>query len=357
MPARVLKGPQADKWDILKALTAARPNFDFSDRDLSVLSALLSFHPKRLLSGGEAMIVFPSNRSLSERTHGMPESTLRRHIAKLVKAGLIVRRDSPNGKRFARRAPGGAITRAFGFDLSPLLHRHDEIMELAHQAAIQQAEMAALREENVLLLRDACRLSTELAVHDATQQGNGTFLTDAARQLRRKLDMPSLRILRHELRAAVARLKTLIDRAIPEEMSANDSENERHTESQKKKTDINAVNKLTKPADPKPRNLHALLESCPRVERFFAQKIRNWQDLIAAMESIRPSIGIAYPAWDNAKRRMGAEAAAASLARMIQRACDIENPTGYLVALTASHVEAGRQPSVRDFRSSAMVQS
>ena len=36
------------------------------------------------------------------RANGMPPTTLRRHLAVLVDCGLIVRRDSPNGKRFAR---------------------------------------------------------------------------------------------------------------------------------------------------------------------------------------------------------------------------------------------------------------
>ena len=53
----------------------------------------------------------------------MPASTLRRLLAVLVEAGLIVRRDSPNGKRYARKGRGGEITLAFGFDLAPLVVR------------------------------------------------------------------------------------------------------------------------------------------------------------------------------------------------------------------------------------------
>ncbi|WP_244604546.1 MULTISPECIES: helix-turn-helix domain-containing protein [Mesorhizobium] len=32
----------------------------------------------------------------------MPQTTLRRHLAVLVECGLIIRRDTPNGKRHAR---------------------------------------------------------------------------------------------------------------------------------------------------------------------------------------------------------------------------------------------------------------
>ena len=65
----------------------------------------------------EIFVVFPSNRQLSLRAHGMAPATLRRHLAVLVDAGLIVRRDSPNGKRYARKDGAGGLTKAFGFDI------------------------------------------------------------------------------------------------------------------------------------------------------------------------------------------------------------------------------------------------
>ena len=101
--------PQAstDKWALLRDLTAARGAYGVSDRDLAVLAALISFHPRAELTDDAQLIVFPSNASLSARAHGMPESTLRRHLAALVKAGLILRRDSPNGKRYATRGASG----------------------------------------------------------------------------------------------------------------------------------------------------------------------------------------------------------------------------------------------------------
>ena len=64
-------------------------------------------------------MVFPSNDQLSLRAHGMAPATLRRHLAVLVHCGLLIRRDSPNGKRYARKGQGGTIESAFGFDLMP----------------------------------------------------------------------------------------------------------------------------------------------------------------------------------------------------------------------------------------------
>ncbi len=75
------------KWKIFHAICTARPRLGVSERSLSVLNALLTFHPETALTGEDDLIVFPSNHQLSLRAHGMPASTLRRHLAVLVDAG------------------------------------------------------------------------------------------------------------------------------------------------------------------------------------------------------------------------------------------------------------------------------
>ena len=88
--------------------------------------------------GSDGIVVFPSNRAAAVRAHGMAPATLRRHLAFLVDAGLIIRRDSPNGKRYARRGQGGEIEIAFGFDLSPLVARAEEIENLAEEVRAEE---------------------------------------------------------------------------------------------------------------------------------------------------------------------------------------------------------------------------
>ena len=129
------------KWQVFRAICTAKARIGVSERALAVLDALLSFHPETTLSG-EGLIVFPSNQQLALRAHGMAPATLRRHLAALVDCGLIIRRDSPNGKRFARKGRGGTIEMAFGFDLSPLVARAEEFEAWAEDV---QAEERALR--------------------------------------------------------------------------------------------------------------------------------------------------------------------------------------------------------------------
>ncbi len=82
----------------------------------------------------------------------MAEATLRRHMAALVEAGLVVRRDSPNGKRYAHRSAAGAVEQAFGFDLAPLVAREAEFEALA-EACRQERRRTMLARERVTILR------------------------------------------------------------------------------------------------------------------------------------------------------------------------------------------------------------
>ena len=102
----------AHKWTVFRALCAAKLRLGLTERSLAVLDALLTFHPETVLTGDD-LIVFPSNDQLALRAHGMAPSTMRRHLALLVDAGIIIRRDSPNGKRYARKSAGGSLSHAF----------------------------------------------------------------------------------------------------------------------------------------------------------------------------------------------------------------------------------------------------
>ena len=119
------------KWKIYQAICAARPRLGVSERSLSVLNALLTFHPETALTGEEDLIVFPSNHlALVAR----PRHAGLHAASSSGRAGRrwpVVRRDSPNGKRYARKDGTGEIELAFGFDLSPLVVRSEEFESLA----------------------------------------------------------------------------------------------------------------------------------------------------------------------------------------------------------------------------------
>ncbi|TIV90947.1 MAG: replication initiation protein RepC, partial [Mesorhizobium sp.] len=144
------QGRAADKWQVYRNLCEGKSIVGIGDRALAVLNALLSFYPDSELSGENGLIVFPSNAQLSLRAHGMADATLRRHLAALVDCGLITRRDSPNGKRYARKDRGGDIEEAFGFSLAPLLARAFEFEQAAERVRADNRALRLMRERITL---------------------------------------------------------------------------------------------------------------------------------------------------------------------------------------------------------------
>ena len=163
--AEIEEGARADKWKLYRALCEARERMGVTDRALAILNALLSFYPKTELAAEDTMIVFPSNAQLSLRAHGMAEQTIRRHLASLIDAGLLTRRDSANGKRFVRRDRAGQIDEAFGFSLAPLLARAEEIEHLAAEVEAERLHLQRLKERLTICRRDVAKL-IETAVEE-----------------------------------------------------------------------------------------------------------------------------------------------------------------------------------------------
>ena len=146
------------KWQVFRAICTAKARIGVSERALAVLDALLSFHPETTTLSGEGLIVFPSNQQLALRAHGMAPATLRRHLAALVDCGLIIRRDSPNGKRFARKGRGGTVEMAFGFELSPLVARAEEFEAWAEDVQAEERALRLVRERITLCRRDIAKM-------------------------------------------------------------------------------------------------------------------------------------------------------------------------------------------------------
>ncbi|WP_128255780.1 plasmid replication protein RepC [Falsirhodobacter deserti] len=322
-----------DKWSLLNALAAARRAFGVSDRDLAVLQALVSFHPPRDLSVDEPTIVFPSNARLSERLHGMPESTLRRHIAALVSAGLIMRHDSPNGKRFARRDATGSICRAFGFDLRPLLARANEITEAAEAAHREAAELKQMRETIILHLRDISQL-----------RGATAEAADLHRRLRRKLSLDEVKALAHDV--ATLATKVLPPQPQAEILSANDSQNERHIQDSNKTPSESEQYVETDEC----HDLAAVLSACSNSSDYAPAPITDWPRLVATADRVYPMMGIASNVWRDAKRYMGVTDAAITVLCILQRFEHISCPGAYLRSLV-------KKASIGSFRTEPMIKA
>lgn len=351
-----------NKWEALRELAAARIAFGLSDRDLSVLQALVSFHQATIVGGNHSeTVVHPSNKAICERLNGMPCSTMRRHLANLVQTGFVVRRDSPNGKRYARRYGDEKI--AFGFDLAPLAQRFVEVCEAAEAVRAAEERYKRLRSTVSLMRRDLAglvdygrSLRPDRAIWD--QASDLCVLT--ARDLRRKLDFAELQQMESALSEALNAIRDLLELVQSQDMSTNEVTNEQHYQNSNKDSydfeprleKAQGEGSVSDPAtalvaedssdvpvsvdNNLPRiPLGLVLAACSEYRTYAERPVRHWHDLVRVADVIRPMMGVSPSAWDEAKQYMGPEEASVVILAMLERFGDIRSPGGYLRSLSA----------------------
>ncbi|MBD9375124.1 replication initiation protein RepC [Rhizobium sp. ARZ01] len=345
----------AEKWQLLRALTEARTHYGLSDRTIAVLEALLSFYPEKVLDGRTPIVVFPSNAELSVRSRGMSPATLRRHLAQLLATGMLIRRDSPNGKRYCRRDDRGVVEDAFGFDLAPLALMAHEIHEQAELARTEARRYQALRAEVTLHLRDVAKvieaalsegragpwLDHQFALAELSGRLGRSASTEALTE--RKLALISLRC-----RVEEDYLNSLSN----EEMSGNDLQDERHIQNSNSDPSIELNGNESKQAEPSAEgtaperkglaiSLKRVLAVCPEIRSYAKDGVATWAEFIKAAALVRSMLGISPDAYEKARAAMGDGAAAVVIAAMLERSDQIRSPGGYLRELTRK-AEAGQ---------------
>ncbi|MER8537426.1 replication initiation protein RepC [Mesorhizobium sp. M1005] len=342
------KGRVVDKWQIYRNLCEGKSIVGIGDRALAVLNALLSFYPDSELSEENGIIVFPSNAQLSLRAHGMPDSTLRRNLAELVDCGLVIRRDSPNGKRYARKARGGEIEEAFGFSLAPLLARAQEFEAAAERVRADNRALRLMRERITLHRRDIQKLVEAAVEEDVPGDWGGLW-----RRFRAVVETIPRRAGIAELEPIVADLAALrddVDKLLEIHMeSTNPSGNESQSERQQSDSNTDSIfefepaleksgvraEPLTRTAEPpKTYPLGLVLKACPEIADYAVEGIGNWRDLMITAAQVRGYLGVSPSAYEDACHVMGQEIAAVVIACILQRAQHINSAGGYLRVLT-----------------------
>ena len=349
----------ANGWSLT---TSARPwrLLGLSDRTLAVLKALLSFYRPDMLAGDKPIIVFPSNRALAQRAGGMAENTLRRHLAILVALGIIIRRDSANGKRYARKGEGGEITEAFGFDLTPIVARAEEFSQLAAEAAAEQLLLRQLRESITIRRRDIDKMIATGAYEGVRADWNGfqkAFMALGGR-IARTATVETLEPLAAALETLANEIRAILESHVKtSKMSGNATQNERHIQNSNKTLFLESEHGLpishgatnepqpetTPPPSSTPQQstpqkatfpLAMVLDACPDIVEQAPEGIKSWRDLIATAERVRPWIGVSPSAWEEANDILGPTDAAIVLAAILQRGDAIASAGGYLRSLT-----------------------
>jgi replication initiation protein RepC len=326
-----------------------------------VLSALLSFHPETVLSlpeagqqtgqGGAstvALIVFPSNRELSLRAQGLCERSLARHLATLADAGLIIRCDSPNGKRYARKGRDGAIETAFGFDLTPLVLRAPEFEDAADAARREAAETRAMRERCTLARRSAAGLIALAEEERVVGPWPDYALLLAGLNLpRRRAGHGELASLAVALEDLAAEIGESLRQAMVEIGSHQESGTARMSDSLHQNSNIDpsdlelaskeagdgpcpsgAVPGVERCPPPAPEikssgqpvvSFGFVHQACPSLAQWAGEAPRDWPGFIRAAHVARAALGVSLDGWLEAVEAMGEQVAAVTIAAILER--------------------------------------
>ena len=351
--------------------------------DLLLLDTLGAFTQTQDWEEGRRPIVWASNAYLMEQT-GFSLSALKRHARRLVEAGVISFKDSPNGKRWGRRDEEGVIIEAYGFDLSPLSARAEEFEQLHIEIQAERALCQRLKRQ-ITVSRRMIRARIEAAVSGALKgpwaQLTTLFEELLARLPRRHTASERLERLMDWFRELQERVEAAYLRAVradevventPEaiqqvsektqEMNPREVISDPHILTTTKLDPVisNSSEKeeaagIAPNAPPEERvdreledwvaevrkkrgaalDLPTVMQACPE----FAQWARNvggylkdWGDLHRVAGQLRPMIGVSEHAWNLAQDRLGPQIATAALVLTFDKHAkgEVASPGGYL---------------------------
>ena len=371
------------KWTVFKAVCAVITKIGVSERALSVLNALLSCHRDKMLIG-DCLTVYPSNKNLRKRANVNSETSLRRYLAELIDAGLIIRRDSPNGKRYPCKGQGGAIEGAFGFDLSPLVARADEFDALADESRREEMAFKKLRADLTLFRRNIAKMIATGAEENVcvSEEDGFSGWSEIHAFYRSIIDGIPRSPAREVLEAAAVKLSqlaALITALLDGHVNAanlvgNAAQIGGHIQSQNSNHlfDLESGCREENCSQPQrdPSNnleplgsspalnasilldnafsLDMILRVCPDINHHAKGGVKSWSDLLATASYVATLLQISPSAWQKAQDIMGEIAAAIVVAAILQRATGITNPGGYLHKLT-------EETNERRFRLASMV--
>jgi len=310
---------------VVATLRNAAPRLGLSASVISTLDAMLScLAPKR-----NHHTVFASNSTLTFRRNGISDRTIRRHAATLQEIGLLVRRDSPNRKRFTKHNSHAGQALRFGFDLSPLFDRLHEIASMAAEVMKEREQIDYLRAK----IRTAANASL-------INNPNDAVALNVFRILRRKLSLEDCEKILSALPIKEVEAESPDDQTsnLTTTMAASDGQNVRHHHKSNKehidKENISQKKQTTPTPSDAPITIPELLSACPEAAEFSLRRIETVHDVVAHARTLAPMIGISSQSYEAAHERLGALRAAATVWAIMQFHDKIKAVGAYFRSIT-----------------------
>lgn len=353
---------------ILRGLQVASADYGLKERHLTVLEMLGSFLHE-IGPGGEP-IVFASNMAMSERARGMDIQRIQRVMRDLVEKRLVIRKSSPNGKRYVRRDAAGQIRSAFGIDLSPLFDREAEIRDAHNQAVSRNLLRKMLRDELSLLRMsftpesdEDLRIRAVLRSRSATVEAMEELLRDYSGEEPGSPPLPA-----QEPDARPADSAFYGDTDIPDAAQKNavptpdasqiDMHHQRVIQNNidKKKPTARDPHQYATATQAEMPDCIELAAACPNAMAFTPESDRDWIGLKKNAFFLAPHIGIPDALIRKAYARLGAIPFTATVLCLVERYGPekIRNAAAYLTSLIA---DGSDYCAARFVRSTAKLQA
>ena len=368
---------------VLGAFKAAAPYLGIGPREVHAIDWLFTFTQPQDWTEGNHPIVWPS-AALQGDTLDLGETQVKALNRHLVELGLVVMKDSPNGKRYGKRDAKGRIVEAYGFDLAPLGARQAEFEEVARKGRAERDRMRHLR-RRATIARNGLTQIVETVAELGLMDPDWLRLEEEGRALARSLakvertDEMEIGVvsLERRQREARERLENLMPKAEETISEAVDSdpkgaENRPHQYTYKtpfypeqdtviateacKSVSARGVPNPDTPGVPPDRqderkvpavrtdngtvmrlSTDDLVQMAPRLRPYLQSAAPSWPDIVNAAEWLRQDLGVSRSLWGEACLAMGREQAAIAIAIVSAKPAEhfTSSPGGYFHGMVA----------------------
>ena len=354
----------AKPFTFLAAFEQAEPYLGLPAQASKLIAWLVRQTKPQDWEEGSRPIAAPSAELQAEFLGGMSPRAVQLLNRRLWEAGIFVMRDDPQGRRYKYRDPKtNRLTKAYGFDLSPLAQRYDEFVRIAAAARLERDCMRKLRRRSTLARRGIMQALEELGVQGQDDERIGQLaretaeLVVAARACKRSDELAvAVKALERRKSEAEQMLRELIK---PVETTSMGVENDAHsTTTTLPANDINhtviateecsrSESAALKGSDPSrpghlfPESLQitpvTLVELAPRLAPYMPARFndKSWPAIVEAALFLAGEMGISSTLWARAWQVMGREYAAVAVAIVSTRPAGhfTSGPGGYFAGM------------------------
>jgi replication initiation protein RepC len=326
---------------LLAALKAAAPRLGIAPRLVHAIDWLFRFSQPQDWQKESRPIVWPS-ASMQREALGLEPTQVKEINRRLIELGLVTMKDSPNGKRYGQRDPGGRIVEAYGFDLAPLAARYAEFLRVAEEGRAQRAALTKLRRRSTIARKAIAQILETAAQYGFEDEEWRTLARETATLVNtlKNIECPNemeigTKSLERRQRIARRRLEDLLGLV---DSDPTESENRPHQYTYESTLDpeqdtVVAAKSHCRGGEGPPSTTPApialaytaesmvydiqpeeLLWLTPRLKPYLPRPNPSWPEIVDAADWLRHELRVPQSLWGEACITMGRQLAAVALA-------------------------------------------